>query len=291
MPGEPAAVRDFGNAGSRSRAVSALDRVPLFIATCSNASLVYLRPRHPGQSAARFRPLPVAFLSALPAPGVHRLAAGLRRLLRRARPGDGGDVGHGRAAADPDGVSRRSLWRPPVPDRRHLADDLVDFGDGIRHRLLAGRWAGIALRGRQLGLPPGGLRHFERFDRSGAPRPIVCLSHLQREYRVRRRAARDGRADLGARLARRADLCRASGSPGGCDDPVAKPDPDRSGASTAESRRGARERRGAAAEPIGADVLRVFHDDGNGRRRHPVLADHDPAPSARVAGRSRLLRR
>src|SRR5271169_2184495 len=88
------AVRDFGNTASRPRAVPALDRLLLFTATCSNAPSVHLRSRHPGQSAARLRPLPVALLSALPAADVHRLAAGLRRLLCRARLGHGGHVGH-----------------------------------------------------------------------------------------------------------------------------------------------------------------------------------------------------
>src|SRR4029077_14523859 len=51
--GLAAAVRDFGNTASHPRAVSALDRLLLFTATCGNAPLAHLRSRHPGQSAAR----------------------------------------------------------------------------------------------------------------------------------------------------------------------------------------------------------------------------------------------
>src|SRR5271166_2776126 len=110
---------------------SALDRVPLFIATRGHARMVRLRPRHPGQSAARLRPLSVAFLSALPAAAVHRLAESFRRLVRSTRLGHGSDVRDRCTAADPDGVPRRPLRRPPVPRRWHLANDLVDGSDGI----------------------------------------------------------------------------------------------------------------------------------------------------------------
>src|SRR5258707_8146310 len=99
--------------------------MPLFIATCNDAAPVHLRSRCPGQSAARRGPLPLPFLSALPAAVVYRVAAGLRRLVRRARPGDGGDVGHRSTAADADGVSRRPLWGPPISYRRHIGDDPV----------------------------------------------------------------------------------------------------------------------------------------------------------------------
>src|SRR6516165_2078155 len=116
-----------------------LDRTPLFIATCGDATIARLWPRHPGQSVARLGPLPVAFLPTLPAAAVHRLAAGFRCLLCQARSGHGGDVGDRGGYADPDGVSRRPVWRPAVPDRRHLADDPVDGGDGLCQRLLADR--------------------------------------------------------------------------------------------------------------------------------------------------------
>src|SRR6516162_3824005 len=77
--------------------------MPLFIATCRDARIVRSRPRRPGQSAARLWPLPVAFLSALPAAAIHRLAAGLQRLLCPARPSHGAHVGHRSAAANPMG--------------------------------------------------------------------------------------------------------------------------------------------------------------------------------------------
>ena len=172
------------------RRTSLLDRMPPSIATCSDATILRLWPRHSGQSAARLRPLPVAFLSALPAATVHRLAADLRGLIREARPGDGGDVGDRGSHANADGVSRRPPRGAPVPDRRHSADDLVDGGDGICQRLLAARSSGVAFGGWQLGLSSGGLRDLERLDRPGAARTLLCLSHLYRQYRVCRGTAR-----------------------------------------------------------------------------------------------------
>src|SRR4029077_3849993 len=99
------------------------DWLPLSVATSNDAETVRLRPRCPGQSAARFRPFPVPFLSAMPAAAVHRLAADLRRLVCPARPGHGGDVRDCGHHADPYGVSGRPLRGASLSDRRHLADD------------------------------------------------------------------------------------------------------------------------------------------------------------------------
>lgn len=51
---------------SKVGAVSLLDRMPLFIATCTNDRLVFVRPRQPGQRAAGARGCGVTPLSATP---------------------------------------------------------------------------------------------------------------------------------------------------------------------------------------------------------------------------------
>ena len=94
-------------------------------------------------------------------------------------------------------------------------------------------------------------------------------------------------ADVAFRLARCPDLCRSSRSASGGDDRVAKPHPDRSSAPPVEPRGGRRGR--AFVKPLGADVLHVLYGLIDGRRRHSILADHHPAPSARYHACSRLL--
>ena len=210
--------------------------MPLFIATWADDIPVRPRSRCPGQCAARRRALSVAFLSALPAAAVHRLAEDVRCVVRRAGAGDGGHGGRGGGDADPDGVSRRPLRRAAVPGRRDPVDDPVDRGDGACHRLLAGRRAGVAVGGRQFGLSPGGLRDPQRLGRSGEIGAVLRLSHLYRSCRVCRRAAGHGRADAAARLARRVAVHRPSGPSGRGGDPVAEPHPDRSGAAAAPPR-------------------------------------------------------
>jgi hypothetical protein len=245
----------------------------LFIATCTYVRLPFVRSRQPGQRAARRRPFSVAFLSALPAAGFHRLAASLWRFLRRTRPGDGGDVGGRRADADPDGVSRRPLRSTAVSGRRHAVDDPVDDGDGVCHRLLAGGPAGTAFWCRQFGHPPGGLRDPQRLGRPGAARPVIRLPHLRRQYRVCRCTAGDGRPDAALRLARRVDLCRPLGPPSGRDHPVAEPHTGRSGTPPAAAGGNAPFRHRTVVQPVGADVLRLLHGVLDGRRRHPIMAD------------------
>ena len=214
--------------------------MPLFIATWADDISVCLWSRCPGQCAARRWALSVAFLSALSAAAIHRLAAGVRCVVRRAGAGDGGHGGGGGGDADPDGVSRRPLRRAAVPGRRDPVDDLVDRGDGARHRLLAGRRAGVAVGGRQFGHPPGGLRDPQRVGGSGEIGTVLRFSHLCRACRVCRRPAGDGGAGCAVRLARRAAVHRLSGPSGRRGDPVAEPHPDRSGAA---SRAAARQRR------------------------------------------------
>ena len=149
-----------------TRAVSVLDRMPLIVAAYADDVPVRLRSRRPGQCAARRRALSVAFLSALSAAAVHRLAAGVRCVVRRAGAGDGGHGGRGGGDADPDGVSRRPLRRAAVSGRRDPVDDPVDRGDGARDLLLAGRRAGIVVRG-------SAIRSFtRRITRSSAARWI-----------------------------------------------------------------------------------------------------------------------
>ena len=48
-------------------------------------------------------------------------------------------------------------------------------------------------------------------------------------------------------------------------------------------------RRRLVAQPLGADVLRVLYGLVDGRSRHSILADHDPAPGAWRNARSGLL--
>jgi len=170
--------------------------------------VVHLRSRYPRECAARRRALSVAFLSALPAAVVHRLAEGVRCLFRRTRPRDGGNGGGRRIDADADGVFRRPLRRAPIPDRRHLDDDAVDCGDGARHRVLAGGRASALVGGRQLGHPPGGLRDPEQVGGSRAARTLLRVSHLCRQCRLCRRPAGDG--GVGA-LSAGAARCSSSG--------------------------------------------------------------------------------
>src|SRR5690348_8271493 len=141
-----------------TRAVSMLDRMPLFIATWADDVSVQLRSGCPRQRAARRRAFSVAFLSAVSAAAIHRLAAGVRCFVRRVGAGHGSHGGRGGGDADADGVSRRSLRRAAVSGRRDPFDDPVDRGDGAGDRLLAGGRAGAAVGGRQFGYSPGGLR-------------------------------------------------------------------------------------------------------------------------------------
>ena len=261
--------------------------MPPFIATCADATVIRLWPRHPGQSASRLGSLPIAFLPTLPAAIVYRLAADFRCLLCQARPGHGGDVGDRGSHADPDGISRRPLRRPAVPDQRHLADDLVDGGNGLYHRLLADRHAGAAVGCRQLGLSSGGLRDFERLDRSRPARSLLRFHTFTGNIGFAAAPPGNRGADVAFRLARCPDLCRSSRSASGGDDRVAKPHPDRSSAPPVEPRGGRRGR--AFVKPLGADVLHVLYGLIDGRRRHSILADHHPAPSARYHACSRLL--
>ena len=114
-----------------------------------------------------------------------------------------------------------------------------------------------------------------------ATRPLFCLSHLHRQCRVWRRTAGDGGPDAAARLAGCLDLYRVSRSAGGGGDRLAKSHSDRPGAPLAEpSAKGPAWGR-VAAEPIVADVFCVLHGLIDGRRRHPIRADHNPAPGAR----------
>src|ERR1700738_4372553 len=138
-----------------TRAVSVLDRMPLFIAIWADDISVQLRARCPGQRAARRGAFSVAFLSALSAAAVHRLAAGVRCVVRRAGAGDGGHGGRGGGDADPYGVSCGPLRRAAVPGRRDPADDPIDRRDGARHRLLAGGRGGGSFGG-------GAFRHPSR---------------------------------------------------------------------------------------------------------------------------------
>src|SRR5438477_9917247 len=84
--------------------------------------------RCPGQCAAGRRALSVAFLSALSAPAVDRVAEDVRCLVCRAGADDGGHGGRGVGDGDPDGVFRRPLRRAAVPGRRNHVDDSVDAG-------------------------------------------------------------------------------------------------------------------------------------------------------------------
>ncbi len=258
--------------------------MPFFIATSADAALVSSRPRQPRQCAPRSRPFPVAFLSALPAAAVHRLATGIRRLLRRARFGDGGHGRRRRGDADANGVSCRPLRRAALSGRRDVADDAVDRGDGHCHRLLAGGRAGLIVGGRQFGHPSGRLRDPCGIGGPGEIGPVLRLPYLCRPCRVRRGAAGDGGSGIADGLARCAAARRPAGASGGGDDPVAEPHPRRSGARAAPPRGKPRIRGAAAGEPVGADVLCLLHGVVDGRRRHLVLADHDPASGARAGG-------
>src|SRR5438132_6439526 len=96
-----------------------------------------LRPRDPRQSADRHRPLLLALLSLVPAADVPPVAEDVRGVVRRTRPRHHLDVGRVRPAADAGRLLGRPLRRAAVPRRWHLADDLVDGGDELRHGLLA----------------------------------------------------------------------------------------------------------------------------------------------------------
>src|SRR5207248_1392471 len=80
-----------------------------FIAKWADDISVHLWTRCPGQCAPGRRTLSVAFLSALSAPAVDRVAEDVRCLVCRAGADDGGHGGRGVGDADPDGVSRRPL--------------------------------------------------------------------------------------------------------------------------------------------------------------------------------------
>jgi hypothetical protein len=231
--------------------------MPLFIATWADDESDRPWSRCPGQRAARRGALSVAFLPALSATAVHRLAAGVRCIVRRVRAGDGGHGGRGCGDADPDGVSRRSLRRAPIPRRRDPVDDPVDRRDGVCHRLLAGGRAGTVVGGGQFGHSPGGLRDPQRIGRSGETGPVLRLSYVYRACRVCCRTAGDGSSGIAVRLARRAAVRRPSGPSGRRGDPVAEPHPDRSGRRAAPPLGYPGFRHAAAAESLGADVFRI----------------------------------
>ncbi len=192
-------------------------------------------------------------------------------------------------AQAPIGFLGRSLRRAPLSDRRHQPDDAVDRGDGAGDLVLADRRAGDAVGPRQLGHPPGRLRDPERVGRQVAPRAIVRVAHLCRQYRVRRRAAGHRRADAADRLARDAAAGRRGRRSGRAGDRIAKPHPQRT-----EAREGRPPGRvpgryapaAVAADPV---VFRIFHGLVDGRGRHPVLADHGIAQHPRADPRSRFL--
>jgi hypothetical protein len=216
--------------------VSVLDRTPHIVAAWADDVSVRLRSRRSGQCAARRRALSVAFLPALPAAAVHRLAADVRCVVCRVGAGDGGHGRRGGSDADPGGVSRRPLRRAAISGRRGPLDDPVDRGDGAGDRLLAGGRAGIVVGDRQLSLSPGGLRDPQRVGGSGEIGAVLRLSHLYRSCRVCRRPAGHGRADAAAGLARRVAVHRPSGHSGRGSDPVAEPHPHRPGAGAAPPR-------------------------------------------------------
>src|SRR5215469_18506936 len=77
--------------------------------------------------------------------------------------------------------------------------------------VLADRRAGVAVGGRQLGHPSGGLRHPQRVGGSGEIGAILRLSHLCRARRFRGGAAGDGGSGAAAGVARRVAVYRPLG--------------------------------------------------------------------------------